>query len=365
MSWTSGSGAFPRVSREAWRRRIGALVRPITSRSASGVRRAVGWAACAAVLLTVAPSLGQDAPPRPEDEALAQSLFDAGRALMAEGDTSKACEKFEASNRIAPSAGTSLNLGKCLESSGRTASAWAAYKRAIGLARATGQTRHVSAGEAFVAEIEPRLSRLRVEATDPPPGLTVRRGGATLGSAALGVPLAVDPGPHAIEAQAPGRRPWTTTVVVEPGSAEVVVVIPVLAPADAVAPPPPPPPRDDERDTLRLAGIVVGGAGLAIVVVGAAFGAMTLADATAAEEDASLCPDRRCTPAGEAAIADAEAKAWVSNVALGLGAAAMVTGGVLVVLSLADESPAAAPQALRWAPWATTSAAGVVVGCAL
>lgn len=298
---------------------------------------------------------------------MAQSLFDAGRALMAEGKIAEACEKFEESSRIAPSAGTSLNLGKCLENSGRTASAWAAYKRAIGLARATGQTRHVAAGETFVAEIEPRLSRLRVEATDPAPGMVVKRGGAVLGSAALGVPLAVDPGEHAIEAAAPGHTPWSTTVVVEPGSPETVVVIPALVASGA--PPPrlrPTPTTTDERDTLRLAGLVVGGAGLAVVVVGVAFGVMTLSDASAAEEDPSLCPAQRCTPAGEDAIADAETKAWVSNVALGLGGAAVVVGGVLVVLSLRDDAPAPGQAtSTRWSPWASHDGAGLLIGGAL
>lgn len=323
-------------------------------------------AACAAVL-AASPVSAQDAPPGPEEEAMAQSLFDAGRALMADGKIAEACEKFEESNRIAPSAGTSLNLGKCLESSGRTASAWAAYKRAIGLGRATGQTRHVAAGETFVADIEPRLSKLRVEATDPAPGLVVKRGGAVLGGAALGVPLAVDPGEHTIEAAAPGRTPWSTRVVVEPGTPETVVVIPPLAASGAASPrlPPPPPPSDD-RDTLRLAGLVVGGAGLAGVVVGVAFGVMTLSDATAAEEDPSLCPAHRCTPAGEDAIASAETKAWVSNVALGVGAAAVITGGVLVVLSLGDDAPpSATASGARWTPWASSEGAGLVVGGAL
>lgn len=311
----------------------------------------------------VAPS-----PPTPAEEAVAQSLFEAGRSLMSEGRTEEACGKFEESNRIAPSAGTTLNLGKCLDAQGKTASAWAAYKRAIGLARATGQARHASAGEAFVAEIEPRLSRLRVEAADAPPGLVVRRGGSALGSAALGVPLAVDPGEHAIEASAPGRKPWSTTVTVAAGAGEVVVEVPPLDVAEAsAAPPPPPPPAtppppSDDRADLRLAGIAVAGGGVLVLGVGVVFGVMTLSDAGAAEDDPSLCPARRCTDAGEAAIDDAETKAWVSNVAIGVGAAAMVAGGVLIGLSLVgDDAAPQPPAATRWSPWASATGGGLIV----
>src|SRR5690606_10886503 len=164
-----------------------------------------------------------------------------------------------------------------------------------------------------------------------------------LGAAALGVPLAVDPGEHLVEADAPGRSRWSTTVVVPPGGGEIVVEVPSLA--EVLAPPPTPPPEPVVTPEpvagpdLRLIGFAVGGGGVVVLGVGAIFGAMTLADASAAEDDPALCPRRRCTDAGEDAIADAEAKAWVSNVAIGLGAAAIVTGGVLLGLSVLDDEP--------------------------
>ncbi len=329
------------------------------------------------VLLLAAGSgaaFAQDSPPSPADEAAAESLFEAGRTLLAEGRAAEACPKFEESNRIAPSAGTTLNLGKCLEAQGKTASAWAAYKRAIGLARATGQTRHVTAGEKFVEEVAPRLSRLRVEAPDAPSGLVVRRDGVALGAAALGVDIAVDPGEYAIEASAPGRVTFRTTVLVKADGDRAELVVPALGPAMASAPPPPPPgagPREappnaeGSHETLRLVGFVVGGAGVMALTVGSIFGVMTLSDASAAEQDAALCPSRRCTEAGEAAIADAETKAWVANVGLGLGAAALLTGGALVTWSYVDQNGAVARPRAALRPWAAPSGAGLSFGGAL
>lgn len=321
----------------------------------------------------------QATPPLTEtgDEAVAESLFEAGRKLMADGEIDEACPKFEEANRIAPSAGTLLNLGRCFELQGKTASAWVAYKKGVGLARATGQTRHVTAGEKFIADVTPHLSRLRVEAPNAPPGLVVSRGGATMGAAALSVPLTVDPGDLTIEASAPGRERWSTTVTVKPDGDDVVVTIPALAPsADPGEPSPPPPsplgdtakPDPTGMPTLRLAGLVVGGVGVATLGVGIVFGAMTLGDASAAEDDPSLCPARRCTPAGQDAIDSAETKAWVSNIAVGIGAAAVLTGGALVAWSFLSAAPphGSTRGALpRVAPWASPDGAGVVLRGAL
>lgn len=336
-------------------------------------------AALVAASITVVGSraFAQPAPVTPSnqtgDEAVAESLFEAGRKLLADGQVDQACPKFEEANRIAPSAGTLLNLGRCFELQGKTASAWVAYKKAVGLARATGQTRHVTAGEKYIAEVTPHLSRLRVEAPEPPPGLVVSRGGAAMGAAALGVPLAVDPGVQTIEATAPGREKWATTITVAPDGADVVVTIPALVPiadgsvAPAPNPPVPPGPARPQgaMPPLRLAGLVAGGAGVVTLGVGIAFGVMTLGDASSAQDDATLCPDKRCTPAGLDAIESAETKAWVSNIAIGVGAAALATGGVLVAWSFL--SPANSPAPTRQGrmpvplPWVSPEGGGLIV----
>src|SRR5262249_6620454 len=138
------------------------------------------------------------------DKALAESLFQAGKELMKQGKVDEACPKFAESNRIDPSAGTLLNLGKCLEAQGKTASAWATYKEAIVVARAAGQTKRVVAAQQFVSDLEPKLSKLRIDAPNPPAGLTIKCDGVAIGTAAIGVAVARDPGEHVVEAGAPG-----------------------------------------------------------------------------------------------------------------------------------------------------------------
>ena len=72
------------------------------------------------------------------NRAAAEALFNEGRSLVAGGHYSDACPKFEASQQLDPGLGTLLNLAECYEKLGKTASAWAEYREAIPLARASG-----------------------------------------------------------------------------------------------------------------------------------------------------------------------------------------------------------------------------------
>src|SRR6188508_1232334 len=71
--------------------------------------------------------------------AAAEALFIEGRRLVAEGKTAEGCAKFAESQALDPGVGTLLNLARCYERIGRTASAWTTYREAASRAQAAGQ----------------------------------------------------------------------------------------------------------------------------------------------------------------------------------------------------------------------------------
>ena len=170
-----------------------------------------------------------------EDRALATELFLRGRELLAAGRIDEACEKFRASHALDPSGGAILNLAVCDEARQRTATAWSEFREALSLARRDQRADRIAFAEEHLASLEPRLSRLRVVVQDSE--ASVLRDGAALPAAAWGESVPIDPGPHVIEARAPGRIAVRVVVSLGPNADARVVTIRVLA---RVAPPPPP-----------------------------------------------------------------------------------------------------------------------------
>lgn len=300
------------------------------------------------------------------DPAAAEELFREGRRLLDEGKTDEACLKLAESQVQDPSSGTLLNLGLCHEKQHKIATAWSDYISAARLAREQGRLDRAVVAEHKSAELEPRLPRLMITVTTPPPGLQISRGDERLGPGLLGSAIPVDPGHYLVTASAPGRKGWKTTV--DLGEAESKVVqVPELEPdleaaAEAGAPSPsgapeegaagasassapgaPPATGPDARAGRKkrsppASGWIVGGAGVAALGVGAAFGLASLASYHDAN---TLCPSHEdCFPNALSARSSAQWKAWVSDVALGVGIAGVGTGGWILLFGRRSAPPA-------------------------
>jgi hypothetical protein len=303
--------------------------------------------------LASAPAAAQPAaPPRVEDKALAEALFRDAKALLDAGKVAEACAKLAESHRLDPKPGTILNLASCHEKQGKTASAWAAYSEAAAMAARAGQAEREDYARQQAAAMEARLSRVRVDVVNPPAGLAVTLDGRPLSAAVWGTAIPVDPGEHALEATAPGYRRWTTRVVATAAPGTLPVQVPGLE-AEAIAPPPPPPlviappppvpvaPPPDPSGR-RVAGYVVGGVGLAGVVVGSIFGVRTFSKKS--EGDAH-CKGTPCDRTGLELQDQAATSATISTVAFVVGLAGVGAGIALVVTA---RPPKAAPAARVW-----------------
>lgn len=158
---------------------------------------------------------------------------------MDEGRFAEACARLAESQRLDPAGGTLMNLARCRQLEGRTATSHALYTEALALARRDRREDRVEICQRMLSELEARLSRVRVEV--PPharaQGLVIKLNGAPLPALAWDTEIPVDPGPVRVEAEAPGRERRIVEESIAEG-ARITVLAPALPP---IALPPPPP----------------------------------------------------------------------------------------------------------------------------
>jgi hypothetical protein len=293
------------------------------------------------------------------DAAAAEHLFSEARALMAAKNYAGACPKLEASQRLDPGAGTLLNLASCYEALGRTASAWATYRDAEGAADRSQRLDWKKSAHEQAEALAPALSRLRITVPPPnaAPGLVVERDGQKVDAASWGDAVPVDPGLHEIRASAPGMKTWQVRTEVPAKGASVELTVPALEPARAEERPPEteaaPPRSSPEGKTgagQRTIGFLVGGAGAAVLGVGAILGLVANGTYSSAVDHDCAGNAKTCTQGGVDRIHTASSQATWSTVFFGVGGAAVAAGVILVLTA-----PSGRPVALGVAPQASGS----------
>ncbi len=273
----------------------------------------------------------------------AEALFEQARSMMTEGKFADACPKFADSQRLDPSPGTLLNLANCYEKLGRTASAWATYREAASAANAAGRADYVASAQRHAEALAPKLAKLTTTVTQPVDGLTVRRDGVEVARAEWGVPIPIDAGSHTLEASAPGHKPWSQAVAVAQDGAQVSVAVPPLdvapvdttqppaptpAPTPAPAPQPQPPLETSTGSGQRVAGIVVGSAGVVGLGLSGLFALLAKGKYNDSLNNCPISPTV-CNQTGVDQRNTALTDGNVASVALAAGAALLVGGGVI------------------------------------
>jgi hypothetical protein len=287
----------------------------------------------------------QPAQPSDQDKALASTLFDEGRALLAQDKVPEACRKLEESRRLDPLPGTMLNLAACHAREGRTASAMAEFREARALAVRDQRGDRVAYADEQLKAIEPKLSTLVIVV--PPaadqPDLTVLRDGVAIGRAAWGEKIPVDPGAHVVEATAPHKQMRHVEVQVGPNADVQTVTIAALddeAPAPApsaatVAPAPTPaspaaetpaPPASTGLSTRRTWALVSGGIGAAGVIAGSVAGIVAIAKHNAND---ATCTSNPCSQQSLSLNRDAGTAADISTVTFAVGLVGLGLGAFL------------------------------------
>jgi hypothetical protein len=295
----------------------------------------------------------------PQDQAVAQSLYDEARTLMNAKNFAQACPKLEESQRLDPSPATEFHLADCYERVGRTASAWAAFLEVASNSRLAGRAEREKVARERAEALAPKLTKLviNVPAGAQVSGLVVKRNGTVVREGQWGTGVPVDQGAQSIEAAAPGKLPWqtqvqatgegkTTSVEVPPlsdapaaiaeshpaGAATAASSVPAAEPAATSSP---------RGNTQRIAAVAVAGVG----VVGVAIGSVLGVSAINKNSDANKghCTGNTCDAVGVSLRQDAVHAGNLSTVAFVVGGVAIAGGAVLWFTAPSNRGIQAAP----------------------
>ena len=362
---------------------------PARRRAMRGARGVVGHAAVLGLvvgsMLSPTPAWAQgDTEPEPS----ATGLLAEGRALMDEGKTSEACEKFSKSHELEAQADTLVELAGCREREGRTATAWLVYGKARDALNKANRRKRGDLIAERIAAIEAVLSKLTVVVSGGrPAGFAVTLDGRDLEQPQWGTTAPIDPGAHTVRASAPGMQPWEQTVDIGRESDAQTVTIPTLEPEKTAAvpapvaptpvkeeqpppagtksPPPPPPPATSTAadPAMQRLGLFVGSAGLLAVGVGTYFGMQAYSKWGEREDH---CPDGRCSAAAAEFGDQARSAARKANIGLGLGVVGLAAGASLLVVYSGSGEPSrdksARPATVRVEPSVGTNGGGLLLG---
>ena len=300
----------------------------------------------AAFALTLGAVVLRSAPALAGDEAAAEALFLEAKRLATEGRFAEACPKFAESNRLNCGAGTLIHLGDCYEKNHQTASAWATYRDAASAAQGLGRADWEKLASTRAAALEPKLARLTVRVVEPAEKIEVTRDGAHTSPASWGVSIPVDVGTHTVQATAPGRKPFRTSVVIGRDGDRDEVVVPKLQvqPAGtATAPAGGARRAETSGNSQRTVGFVVGGIGVAGLAVGAVTGLIAMGKNNDSKQ---ACPNDGACGSSDAVDAADGARQFgtVSTIAFVAGGVGAALGIVLVLTAPSSSSERASAR---------------------
>lgn len=324
----------------------------------------VVWLSCLAPRLVVA-GPASNTTPAEGGSVTADRLFEEGRLLSKASRFKEACERFSQSDQLKHTFGTAVNLGECAERDGHVALAWQRYDDAAHTAERTGSRELAKFARERASALAPKLCTIVVRVADPTlPGLTILVRDRTLPPAAE-VGILVEPGDVSVTINASSTPALHQNLACAAG-AITFVRFPLLSPpaepspvkpAEPAASEPPasePPAPAPSAPALsppepeahgHTAAIVMAATGGAAIATGVVLGIV----AKGRQNDAhALCPSeaQSCDGADRAndLIRSGHNLAIGADVAFGIGAAAVITSGILWLAGRShDSSVAIAP----------------------
>jgi hypothetical protein len=296
------------------------------------------------------------AEPSPGELQAARDLFAQAQKDEEGARWAPALEKLMRVASVKMTPGVRLHIAVCEEKLGQLAAALADYTAAESLAKAQKNAEVLAAVSEPLAKMKARVPMLTLAVPEEVSGLEVSLDGRRVASGVLGIPMAVDPGPHNVEARAPNRKAFLRVASLKEREAVTVevkleAVAPTVTADDPKVAPPVKhapdvkttldtvPPEQDEkpRSGSKLAPILTTGGAVTLFVIG--IGAFVAADGAQGELRVACAQSVTCPDDKRGAV-----RAW-DGVALATWIGAGVLAGVSVALWVASASSASTPPA--------------------
>jgi len=313
------------------------------------------------VLAALPPVPARAAPPDSSSAATlsrARASFQQALALETAGDWAGASNLFQqvAAVRLTPQ--VRFHLALCEEHLGNLVAALGDYQIAAEEARKVQAAEVIEQATAHVEALRARIPKIAVRRGAGAESATISLDGVTLGAASVGTDLPINPGPHTIEAQARGYRPFARTIEVgEKDRKEIDVTLQAnpppapepktvaLAPAPALSLPSPSP----GPAHTNYVPFVVGGLGLASLATSGIF--FALRSNAISSLDAACSGRNGCPPDAKTTYDHGRTYTLVADVTLGAGIAGIGIATALFFWGHGSGEPRTGKVTL--APWAT------------
>jgi len=285
-----------------------------------------------AIVGSQAPALAQDA----AELKKARAQFQQATELEQAKNWTAALQAFREVGQVRMTPQVRFHIAVCEEGLGRLVAALGGYELALADADKVGPD--------FKGEVEENVNKLRARI----PKLVIERGaganaaaieldGVAVGDSSVGVEVPLDPGPHAVTAKAPNRKPFEASVTLtEEQTTHLEVKLEELPPELLRTGGGPPPP---EKPPSKVVPFVIGGVGVASLIgSGVLFG---LRQSTLKElEDACGSDGKHCPQSKQSRYDDLKFYHYGAEVTLGVGIAAVGTAGALLFFQRKKKEPA-------------------------
>lgn len=323
----------------------------------------------------IAPAAFAQEQPQAENVAAARSLGLQGIKLADAGDCKGAIEKLSRAEALYHAPSILGRLGECQVNVGQVVVGTENLNRVVREELAPNAPKAFKDAQVRAKGVLnsalPKIAHLTVRVNPPDAKATVTVAGATIPPALIGAERPTDPGTHEVIVTAPGYLQQKVSVSLGEGASQELALELQKDPSAVVeAPPPPPPPvvvtpppvappsdtAPKKNNTLAYVALGVGGAGL---VVGGVTGFLALGK----KSDLDGCEDKKCPASQQDTLNSAKTLATVSTVGFAVGFVGLGAGIVLLLTGNNSTASAAAPhvakQGLKVEPWFAGNSAGL------